>query len=64
MANKYVYCVWDVTEDRPINSQEYASIFQAEENMWFQIKYGIWAGEHDFDIRRRLVVPAWEKCGG
>lgn len=61
MANKYVYCVWDDTLDQPRNDVEYFYLNEAQDACWFEHKYGLWSGAHEFSIRRRLRTPAWEE---
>lgn len=61
MANKYVYCIWNETEDGQYGTREFDSLFDAQERVRFEHKYGVWAGEYEFGIRRRLRTPAWEE---
>lgn len=56
----YEYIVWDYTDDAP-RSTILDTIDEAEKQCWYQHKYGIYAGEHGFGIRRRPKHVEWEE---
>lgn len=53
------YVVWDYTDDLP-RSGILDTIDEAEQQCWYQHKYGVYGGRHDFGIRRRPKYVDWE----
>lgn len=57
--SRYEYIAWDEDEDKPVGEPTRHE-YEAREIARYQHKYGLWAGERDFSVRRRPLTNQWE----